>query len=607
MVDSTQSINPQPSTLNQQRWALRVAMAAMALTMLPYLFGYTLLGANPARGWFSWLGYNLDDSCVYLSWMRQAADGHFFQRNLFTTEPQWGHQFNLFFLALGGIAGLAHLPLLLVYHAARLILGIAFLRAVWWLIEMLLADARAQRAAYLVVCFSAGLGWLPGLWRQSGINSPVDVWQPESTTFLCLYLSPLFLVSLLLMAGVLGWLWVAEQRRSWRPSVYAGMCGLLLGNIHTYDVITLCVIWGGFLLARAVVQKRWNWGAWGRALVAGALTAVSTGYMFYLVKTEAVFAQRVAVPTLSPAFSLYALGYGPVLVLALVGALGVGRAALENEETRKWGNGEMAALSPGSDSRLTTHDSRLFLIVWSVLNIAVAYLPVSFNRKMLMGAHVPLAILAGVALWRLLRRFTPPDPPLRKGGTKGGWRWPAGLAAALLLLSPTNGRFMLRDAQNFQDNRGQSRIQRPYMYAGEVQALLWLREHAPPGAAIQPLPWIIRISERQIAFFDTTVACFTPGLTGHPVHAGHWGETPDFPTTMGLWARFLNPATPDAWRRDLLRRSKVRYVVFTQKHDETQDETTENYLLSVLRGSPPPYLRLLPEASNADADVYEVF
>src|SRR5262249_25808024 len=154
-------------------------------------------GADARFGWFSWLGYNLDDVCVYLSWMRQAADGHLFQRNLFTTASQSGHQINLFFLLLGNISRLTHLPVIFTFHASRIILGIGFLRAVWWLLEMWLADPRARRLAYLAVSFSAGLGWMPGLWRDSGAQSPVDVWQPESTTFLCLYLSPLFLVSLL--------------------------------------------------------------------------------------------------------------------------------------------------------------------------------------------------------------------------------------------------------------------------------------------------------------------------------------------------------------------------------------------------------------------------
>ena len=156
------------------------------------------------------------------------------------------------------------------------------------------------------------------------------------------------------------------------------------------------------------------------------------------------------------------------------------------------------------------------------------------------------------------------------------------------------------------DCLAQSQIQRPYLYAGEVRALQWIRLHAPAEAPIQPLPWIRR-EDRKVAFIDTTVAAFAPGITGHPVHAGHWGETPDdFGETMGLWREFQMPNTTDQWRRDLLRLTGVKYILFTQKHDETGDPATESRLLTVFRANPPHYLRLIPEASNEDADVYEV-
>jgi hypothetical protein len=578
-----------------------IAIATMAITLTPYLFGWSLQTLQPARAWYSWLGYNLDDSCVYLAWMRQAADGSFFQRNLFTTEPQKGRQFNLFFLALGNLARWTHLPLLFVYHAVRMVLGMAFLRAVWWLLELLLPAAQARRMAYLLVCFSAGLGWIPGLWRNSGIQSPVDVWQPEAITFLCLYLSPLFLVSLLLMVGVLGWLWVAEQTGRLRPAIYAGICGLLLGNVHTYDVITLIAIWGTFLFVRTLREHSLCiLSAWGRALVAAILTSISTAYTYYLLRTEEIFAQRAAVETLSPPLSLYLLGYGLLIPLALVGKFALQRlssdrqshptSSVAEEEQPSARNEETPAprLPP-----LTTQHAALFLCIWAIVNLTVAYLPVSFQRKMLMGEHLPLAILSGVALSWILRRWNGRVRTLC-------------LVAIILFLSLTNVRFLFRDMENFLANRGQSKIQRPYMYPGEVAALEWIRQNTSLGTPIQPLPWVSVMGHGKIGFFDTTVASFAPGLTGRPVHAGHWGETPHFAQTMGQWVRFLRPDTPNEERREFLQRTGVRYLLFTQKPAETRDEWTYRILLAPFFSNLPPFLRYVPEASNTEADVLEV-
>jgi hypothetical protein len=564
-----------PRRHRERRAALGIALLAMALTMLPYLFGWSLQGLQPSRGWFSWLGYNLDDSCVYLSWMRQAADGRFFQRNLFTTDPQAGHQFNLFFLALGRLARFTGLPLLLIYHAARILLGVAFLRAVWWLLEMLLSDSRARHAAFLLVCFSAGLGWLPGLWQPLGNAGPTDVWQPEAVTFLSLYLNPLFVVSLLLMVGVIGWMLVAERTRQARYALLAGLCGLLLGNIHTYDIVTLMAVWGGYLTAKSVAERRLDAGAWGRALIAGSLSAISSGYMFYLVRTEEVFAKRVAVETLSPAPTMYLLGYGLLVPLAIYGAI---RRQTAGAQYR-------VALEPSA---------RLFLVVWAVMNLAVAYLPVPFQRKMIMGLHLPLAVLAGAGLTLLLNR-------IQQGRSRV-----FALAAVTLLCSLTNLRALLRDVESFQSNRAQSQIQRPYLYAGEAKALDWLRRNAPPGAPIQPLPWIVLTPNRQVGLLDTTLAALAPGWTGHPVNAGHWGETPSFGETMGQWRNFLLPNATDESRLQLLRRTGVRYLIFSQKRPETADETTARLLLHPFRERLPAYLRPVPEASSDDAEVLEV-
>jgi hypothetical protein len=315
--------------------------------------------------------------------------------------------------------------------------------------------------------------------------------------------------------------------------------------------------------------------------------------MAYLLKTETVFAKRAAVPTLSPPISMYLLGFGLVIVLAIFGALI--RTAVPyyraNPVASQSPDATAIPASPSSSATAQSPDSRLFLIVWFVANLVAAYLPVAFQRKMVMGVHLPLSIFAGVGLLYVV------------GSIKGGARFLV-TVTAILVMSLTNLRFVMKNIAELPENQGPVRA---YMYPGEITALNWIREHAPAGVPVQPLPWItINASNGKLGFFDNTVACFTPGLTGHPVNAGHWGETPDFGKAMNLWATFQRPDATDEWRRTLLQTSGVRYLVFSQKHDETHDAAVENGLLTVFRNNPPFYLRAIPEASNSDADVYEV-
>src|SRR4051794_22448863 len=78
-----------------------IICAVLIATSVPYLIGYA---SAPPGGEFLGPITGRNDYCVYLSWARQAADGQFFIRNLFTTEPQHTLQFNGLFLLLGGIA-----------------------------------------------------------------------------------------------------------------------------------------------------------------------------------------------------------------------------------------------------------------------------------------------------------------------------------------------------------------------------------------------------------------------------------------------------------------------------------------------------------------------
>src|ERR1051326_3181634 len=123
-LNTAEATQPGAPELNPTRrisfpllWALALQFALAA----PYLLVLAL--APPGRR-FVGLIYNPDDPFVYLSWMRQAADGHWLLHNLFTLEPQRGLSFHLLLLVLGKIAAITGLPLIVIYHLCRALLGV---------------------------------------------------------------------------------------------------------------------------------------------------------------------------------------------------------------------------------------------------------------------------------------------------------------------------------------------------------------------------------------------------------------------------------------------------------------------------------------------------
>ena len=483
----------------EYRWVVWVSLAIVVAASFPYLIGY---GTAPPGYRFIGLTYNIDDACVYLSWMRQAADGHFFLRNLFTTEPQVGRGFNLLFYCLGTFARFAHLPLVAVFHLARIVFGFALLLAVYGFSGVWLKDVRSRRIALLVVGLSSGFGWL--FTRMQGIARPVDLWQPEAITFLGIYLSPLFTFPTLLIVGTLYFLHRYTVTGAWKYAGAAGVLLMLLANVHTYDLITLAVTWGlysGYWLAQRPRDLR---PVAGGAL-AGLIAAPMAAYQVYVYLGEPVLRTRVAVPTLSPGIVWYLLGFGLLIPLAI---LGIHESIKERRQTG-------------------------LLICWAAAGFITVYLPVSFQRKLIMGTHIPLSLMATLGLTGLAGYLAP------------RWRT-ALLTLAIAVMLPSNLYFISRDAVRVVSNEAHTTGHVPFISENELKALAYLRDHTRPDDVILSVAGL---------------AVLIPGFTGRQVYYGHWGETPDFAAKLRKVSVFYRLDTSDQERRAFLKKCGITYVV----------------------------------------------
>jgi len=557
-----------------------VGALALALASLPYLYGAM---NTPPGHVYSGLTHNIDDAAVYLTWIRQASEGVFFQFNRFTTEPQKGIVFNLFFLLLGNLARVTGLAPVAVYHVARVVCGGLLLWAVARLIHHALADERARRVAFALACFSAGLGWLGGGYDPSrAFEQPVDLWQPEALTFLSLYFTPLFTAALALMA-VFVTAFLKAERSGRVADLWPGMtAGFLLGNFHSYDVIQLFALAAGYRVLTDVGARKGDGRGWLRLILLGLAMLPTTAYTYYALRFEPVFAARAfASFTYSAGLPWVLMGYGLVLVLAALGA----------------------AL-PGARAKYSGPDALRLLLVWGVVAIAVAYVPVSFQRKLLMGAHLPLCLLAGAAGAALTERLSGKLP---------------GIAAFFLVLvtAPSNLLFLMTDVSRLQANVGSTHL-RPYLTQGEWDALAWLRENTKRSdvVLVSPDPGShLRFPGFPLMPFLST---YVPAIAGNVVYNGHWSETAAYEKEkLPRGRQFFRADTPDAAREELLREAGIRYVLYANGLAEGPPRDPQGEVLTNPAtggplfepalwptAGPPPYLREVYQ--NGDVVIYEV-
>jgi len=465
------------------------SIVALVLSTLPYVIGY----CGRRSGVYLWAGTSPSDYAVYLAWIRAAADGSVRDPHLFAGGHP-GMLINPIYWLMGVIVKLTGLSGAAVYHGARVVFGAGLLYTLWRFVRLCTPDPLTRRLAFLFLCFSSGFGWCLG-WLPLKYWS-IDRWQPEAFTFLSLYSYPHFCAALALQVATIGFLLKTVTSGRYKYAVGAGLCALTLSIVHTYDVITLVCIWLAYAAAPRSGQPEDNVHrrrAWLGGLLAGALTAPGIAYIYLAMRTDSVFAQRVNEPTLS--FGLYTIliGYGGVLLLAILGM------RLVAKEPQQMANVEAGPL----------------LSIWAVVNVAVSYLPVLFQRKMLQGEHVALCVLAAVGAAYLLRSRLP--------GVD--WRRPR-LAELLLTAFLSIGSFLYlaRDTRDILSGVEQRRY-RSTLSTAEFDALRWVRANTAADAVIQPVPWRDKSTGKDI---DDTLALFAPGITGRAVYAGHWAETPDF-------------------------------------------------------------------------------
>ena len=475
-----------------------IILLAIVLSSLPYALGYYI---RSPQSQFMGLTYNIDDAAVYLSWMRQTADGNILIRNQFAVEPQKNLQFNALFLVLGWLARLSHLPLIAVYHLARIAFGAALLWIVYCFARWFFDEEEPRLAVVALAAFSSGIGWMFGAGPSRSL--PVDLWQPEAITFLSLYLNPLFLCAQVLMLASFWFLLRCRETRQARCAAAAGVCLLLLANIHTYDVITVAAVWAAFLFVDSASERRANLRLLLLTATAAIICLPALLYQWYLFHSEEVFRLRVGTEALSPALWQYLSGYGLILILAVAGL----------------------------PSAIRRKGDALLLVAWALIGFVLPYSPFSQQRKLIMGLHIPLVILAAYAVVWLSRRANRPVVPIA-------------LLLAILTIA-SNVVFLRRDAAWLVQNQTATQMHRPFLSNSELAGLRWLRGNS-------------RMTDSVLAFPD--IAVFVPALTGARTYVGHWSETPHFAEKLREWRDFASARESEGERVEFLRRSHTTYV-----------------------------------------------
>ena len=477
-------------------WLL-LGLVLAIVTLLPYVYAH--LAQPPGRTFmgFFFLG---DDANTYLAKMRGGLEGSWLWTNRYTTEPSQPVYFFTWWIALGHLAGLLHLDLLLTFHLAMFAGALLLLWSASVFIGHFVEDPSARRWALFFLAFGLGFGYLlqaAGKPVVLGAQTDTLDWRmPELSAFYSILALPHFAWAAAFQALAVVATLRAAERGSLRWGLLAGLAWLGEASIHAQMPILVGAAVVVAVLARPVSAR-------GYAAVALALAMVAPYVLYSYVELHNPEVSRWSGQwrnNFAPDLLSLGLALFPQLLLA---ALAVPRML------RRRSRGDV------------------FLLAWLVLLAVILWAPTpagNLRRRFFDGVYLPLVVMAAEGmyavvvprLWGRLRRLVP-----------FGYAAYAAVGSCFLLLGPmllaTNPIYSIP--------------------TGDYRALLWLQ--AKPAG-------VVLTSDR--------LGLYVPAYTPDTTYTGQYSETFDWQAKARL-ANDLLHGRGDL--QAFVRANHVRYLVWS--------------------------------------------
>lgn len=504
-----------------RRFYAVIIAAVLVLTAAPYVFGMLV---TPRGAVFDG-SHTLTpgDFSVYFSYLEQVREHTGLVRDLYTTEANVWPFFTPFWTTAGIVGAMLHLPPGYTLHLVRLLLIVPFLVLVAVFVETIFRSPTMRRWAFVFITFSSGSGVLVLPFLKPFLNAPpgyyhfpVDLWVPEAITFLTLYHNPLFIAALTGLVAALTFLLRAfDTPRDRHAVLWAGAGAFVAILLHPFHAYTLLATVGVYLLLRLAVRHHLD-GRQLRILVqVGLLALPAVLYHAAVLRFDPGAAGRAAQNiNLMTTWGLTVGSYGVLGLLALVGVVIVLRRQF-------------------SDHR------RLFLVSWFGAHAFLVYAPLQFQRRLTEGWHIPMALLALIAIAAIGRTVVSRLPrTLRDGLTNPILH----VLAFSFIFALSNANVIAVDLQDYARATPENIPLFHYDRQDEVVAYAWIRDHTRSDA---------------IVFATPTTSLFLPGQTARRVYAGHSVETLDWATKGPIADHLFSPIATEAEWRAFLQREGV--------------------------------------------------
>jgi len=337
-----------------------------AALIVPFLVGW---GNSNSEYIFGGFLLNPIDGNSYLAKMYIGWQGEWRFRLPYTLEAGEGAYLFLFYILLGHIARITGLPILVVFHLARLISAAILVYALLMLFRHSLKDkppAQVQLTLILTV-LGSGLGWVAVM--LGGFTS--DFWVAEAYPFLSMYSNPHFPLGLALLLLYFDWI-ISDNNEIVKAPLFT-LLGLALAIIQPFAAVVGVIVSGLYIL--------WRWHEVHKLnLIHAASFALGSGafllYQYLAILSDPVLsAWNEQNLTSAPVIWDLLVSFSPALLLSIVEVINLIKA----KQVGRY---------------------KLF-VSWLAAGIVLLYLPFNLQRRFILGFFVPCAFLGVAAIFQI--------------------------------------------------------------------------------------------------------------------------------------------------------------------------------------------------------------
>ena len=481
-----------PLSKKELNFVIIFSLITVLITLMPVFYGYY----NTPEGYkFMGLVASVGDANAYLDYMSQTTNRHFFFRNSYTSEDTRHLLIRPLFWVMGFFS--IFLPSIFVWHLFRVMLGVVFLILAYHFISNFIKDVFSRRIAFLFIAVGSGFGYFATIINKLlGTNyGSTDLWVTESIPFLSLNGAPHFIFSYILIIGIMYYFYSGITKNKTKFIVYSALLAFILGFEHIYDMITVYLVVGTFILVLFFKEGKINYNYIKKSMLFCLISVPSFLYYASIFLFDPLYNEWTKQNVLlSPNLSNYVLGFGLVLLLALFYVF-----VIVMEKKYKNDTGLM------------------FLSAWLVVNFLILYLPVSIQRRFVEGIFLPMAILAALGFLRIITILK----------FKNKLRIFAAILIVVLVL-PSNA-YRLSQLLELKYNPANIYSMPYFLENEEYEALLWLKRNTNPDDVI--------LSEQ-------TLSNYVPRVSGNIVYFGHWAQTINYKDKLE-WFSKIDTSTID--------------------------------------------------------------